>query len=145
MGNDVTVLIKLIDSDAKLPTQAYPGDACYDVYPVSAGIVHAGEQREVDLGFATAIPEGWEATIRTRSSQGCKGEVQIHPGTIDAGYRGPWSVKVYNHGKETYHFSPGKAIAQVAIRRVPVVEFMQTNDLPVSVRGERGFGSSDKK
>jgi len=162
----VEILFKKLHPDARIPKLAYPGDACVDLFPVPDldkdvdkhwfpfdAVVPAnrfqiriepGETRIIHLGFATAIPEGWEATIRTRSSQGFRNDVRLHPGTIDAGYRNEWSVKVFNLGKAPYYVDTDVAVAQCAIRRVPNVIFTEVDKLPESERGMKGFGSSDR-
>jgi dUTP pyrophosphatase len=150
---------------AKLPKFAYYGDACADLFPVPddpsqadldgvpwfmgstvwEGIIRPRSTAIIRLGFSTAIPYGWEAQIRTRSSQGFNYGIRVHPGTIDAGFRNEWSVKVFNLGDELYRVSTAVAIAQVAIRPVPSVQFTEVSALPPSERGEKGYGSSDRQ
>ena len=65
------------------------------------------------------------------------------PGTIDAGYRGEIKVALLNTDlDEAYEISVGDRIAQLIVMPVPPVRFIPVDDLPASVRGEGGFGSS---
>ena len=139
----IEVKFKKLNDFAKMPTQAYKGDACFDFYSVNQASISGNEFREVSLGIAIELPEGYEMAFRTRSSFGRKG-VQIHPGTIDTGYRGYLSVFVFNHSKKMLEISIGDKIAQGAVRPILEVNFVEVEELAESERGEKGFGSSGK-
>jgi dUTP pyrophosphatase len=65
------------------------------------------------------------------------------PGTIDAGYRGEIKVIVINlDPREPVRFSAGDRIAQLVVQRVEYVRFVETDELPDSVRGIGGHGST---
>ena len=98
----------------------------------------------VPVGLKMQIPMGWEATFRSRSSFGVKQAMRVHPGTIDAGYRGELSVAVYNMGSEPVLIKKGQGVAQVAVRPVPKVKVVEGTVDNDSERGSKGFGSSDK-
>ena len=98
----------------------------------------------VPVGLKMELPMGWEATFRTRSSFGIKNCLRVHPGTIDAGFRGELSVAVYNMSSEPVLIKKGQGVAQVAIRPVPKVNIIEGAIGLNSQRGEKGFGSSDK-
>lgn len=110
---------------------------------IEAKTVQIGKEF-VPVGLKMELPLGWEATFRTRSGAGVKKSLRIHPGTIDAGYRGDLAVAVYNMSGSPELIKKGQGIAQVAIRPVPKVTIIEGQVELNSQRGEKGFGSSDK-
>ena len=65
------------------------------------------------------------------------------PGLVDSGYRGELRVVLLNTDREhSFEIEPGMRIAQLVLVPVPTVELRIVDELPVSERGERGFGSS---
>jgi dUTP pyrophosphatase len=66
------------------------------------------------------------------------------PGTIDSDYRGELKIIIYNHGNEDFVIKNGDRIAQIVLVPVVKMEFEETNDLPETIRGEGGFGSTGK-
>lgn len=140
---EIKIRFKKLKEEAQNPVRGYPGDACKDLFATKETVIEARKHGEVDLGIAVEIPYGYEMTFRARSSFGKKG-IQIHPGTIDAGYRGPLSVFVYNHTDKDYVIEKGDKVVQVAIRPIMDVSFEEVKELTESERGEKGFGSSGK-
>src|SRR5574343_349602 len=101
MEKQVEVKFVKLHKDAKMPSRGYAGDACYDFYTTTEVIIPARGFSEIDLGIAIELPEHYEMTFRSRSSFGRKG-LQVHPGTIDSGYRGYLSVFIFNHTDAPY-------------------------------------------
>ena len=66
------------------------------------------------------------------------------PGTIDSDYRGEIKVIIYNHGKESFIINNNDRIAQMILTPVIKMELEEINDLPKTVRGKGGFGSTGK-
>ena len=66
------------------------------------------------------------------------------PGTIDSDYRGEIKVIIYNHGKKDFIINNGERIAQMVLTPVVKIELDETSDLPETIRGEGGFGSTGK-
>lgn len=98
-------------------------------------------------GFQMAMPEGYEAQIRPRSGLAYKHGITMlnSPGTIDADYRGEVKVLAINHGQESFTINHGDRIAQMVIAPVTQLQIEQTEELPVTIRGEGGFGSTGEK
>lgn len=140
--NSVVLKIKKLTTIAKLPTFAHPEDACFDIYAGQDIVVPAKGYATVPTGIASEIPVGYEVVIRPRSGLAFDHGLQVHPGTIDSGYRGEWLVQVYNHSHTSYLIQTGERIAQGALRSVPQVEIEEVKELSESERGDRGFGSS---
>jgi len=97
----------------------------------------------VHTGIQMCIPKGYFGQIVGRSGMALKG-LQCHIGTIDAGYRGEVCPLVYNHTDSPYIVNKGEKICQLLIKKVEDIEFEETDFLPGSKRGMKGFGSSGK-
>jgi dUTP pyrophosphatase len=66
------------------------------------------------------------------------------PGTIDSDYRGEIKIIIYNHGNDDFDINNGDRVAQMVLSPVVKIEFEEVNDLPETIRGEGGFGSTGK-
>ena len=96
----------------------------------------------IPTGLFFEIPEGFEIQVRPRSGLALKFGITIvnTPGTIDADYRGELKVILINHGKEPFVVEPKMRIAQIVLKRVEQADFVLTEELAASIRGEGGFG-----
>lgn len=61
---------------------------------------------------------------------------------IDADYRGPVGVILFNHSDNDFEVKTGDRIAQLIIQKIIVPEVMEVDDLDSTVRGAGGFGST---
>jgi dUTP pyrophosphatase len=140
------VAVKLLRPDARLPERAHPGDAGADLFSVEEITIPAGERRTVGTGLALAIPGGWAGFVQPRSGLAFKHGIMVvnSPGLIDAGYRGEVRVALYNSGSESFSVKVGERIAQLVLQRVEEPTFSAATELPATVRGEGGFGSSGR-
>ena len=104
--------------------------------------IEPGAVTAIPCGFAMALSRGYEAQIRPRSGLAAKHGISLAntPGTIDPDYRGEVKVLLINHGKEPFKVTRGMRIAQMVVMEVPRVEWMITDKLPETKRGEGGFG-----
>lgn len=130
--------------DAKLPDMAHEGDAGFDVYSVEDTVLHPGERKLIDTGLKMALPSGYEAQVRPKSGLAVNYGVTVlnTPGTIDAGYRGPVKVILFNASKQQYTVEKGKKIAQIVINKVECPDIEIVTSLDETGRGEGGFGST---
>lgn len=127
------------------PVFAHPGDAGADLISTEALRLEPGCRALVSTGVRIALPEGYAAFVVPRSGLAAKHGITIvnAPGTIDAGYRGEIKVALLNTDlDEAYEVAVGDRIAQLIVMPVPRVRFLPVDELPESVRGEGGFGSS---
>ena len=108
--------------------------------------IHPWEREIIPCGISIAMPKGFEAQIRPRSGLAFKHGITIlnTPGTIDSDYRGEIKVIIYNHGITDFTISNGDRIAQMILSPVIKMELEETNNLPETIRGEGGFGSTGK-
>jgi dUTP pyrophosphatase len=129
-----------------LPTRATAGSAGYDLASAEEGNLAPLERRLFRTGLSIAVPEGFECQLRPRSGLALNHGVTLPntPATIDSDYRGELKVMLVNLGAHPFQVTRGMRIAQMVIARVERVDFRLVNQLPASVRGEGGFGSTGR-
>jgi dUTP pyrophosphatase len=128
-----------------LPSRQTAGSAGYDVASAEGDFtLQPLERRLVRTGLALAIPAGYEAQVRPRSGLAVKHGLTLPnaPATIDSDYRGELMIPMINLGREPVAVPRGTRIAQLVFQRVEAVELVEVDELPVSARGEGGFGST---
>jgi dUTP pyrophosphatase len=103
-----------------------------------------GARALVPTGFSIALPLGYEAQVRPRSGLAIRTGVTClnTPGTIDADYRGEVQVVLANLGAEPVIIRRGDRIAQIVVAPVSRARFEVVEQLPPTVRGDGGFGST---
>ncbi|GAA2841081.1 dUTP diphosphatase [Crossiella cryophila] len=141
----VEVLLTRLDPDVPVPSYARPGDAGADLVTTSDLVLPPGERAVVGTGVAIALPIGFAAFVHPRSGLAARAGLSVvnTPGTIDAGYRGEIKICLVNHDlREPIKLLRGDRIAQLVIQRVEQAEFREVAELPESVRGAGGYGST---
>jgi dUTP pyrophosphatase len=133
-----------LEPDAQEPTQAYEGDAGWDLHVLEDTTILTGTGKDVRSGVRMALPPGYYARIIGRSSALRRKGVLVVEGVIDAGFRGELFSYCFNPGTETVHLHRGESVAQVIVTPVPGVSWMEVVYLPESKRGAMGFGSSGR-
>lgn len=108
--------------------------------------INPGGRALIPTGLRVAIPEGYEIQVRPRSGLALKNGITLlnTPGTIDADYRGDIGVIVINHGTEPFTIMAGDRIGQIVLNKVERIEWKEVDNLPDTIRGEGGFGSTGK-
>lgn len=140
---DIAVL--RLDPDLPLPAYAHPGDAGADLHATVDVTLAPGERALVPTGIALALPEGYVALVHPRSGLAARHGLSIvnAPGTVDAGYRGEVKVLLINlDPHEPVELSRGDRIAQLVVQRHETARFVEVGELPDSVRGGGGYGST---
>ncbi|MCC2683830.1 MAG: dut [Paenibacillaceae bacterium] len=136
------------NEDIPLPKLMSAGASGYDLHAAvdAAVILQPGERALIPTGFAIAMPQGWEAQVRPRSGLAYKHGITClnSPGTIDADYRGELKVLLINLGSEPFTVNRKERIAQLVFQRVPDITIREVGELPVTVRGDGGFGHTGK-
>lgn len=144
-ADQVDVLIMQTDTGLDLPDYARPGDAGADLRLVEDTVLQPGERRVVGTGIAIALPEGYVGLVHPRSGLAARHGLTVvnTPGTIDAGYRGEIKVCLLNTDRDTpVALHRGDRIAQLVVQRVSRANFVSVSQLPGSVRGSGGYGST---
>ena len=144
----VKVLIKKLSSGVKLPSYKTSGASGMDLmaYIKSPITIKPKTSELISTGLSVAFSEEYEIQIRPRSGLAAKNNISVlnTPGTIDSDYRGELKVIIYNHGNQNFIVNNNDRIAQMILTPVIKMELQETNELPESVRGEGGFGSTGK-
>ena len=143
--HDLDVQIVRLDPDLPAPAYAHPGDAGADLVTSVDVTLQPGERALVPTGIALALPEGYVALVHPRSGLAARHGLSIvnAPGTIDAGYRGEIKVMLINHDPTAaVVLRRGDRIAQLVVQRFERARFVEVADLPDSVRGAGGYGST---
>ena len=128
------------------PQYATDGSSGADLYAVNNDeiCIKSNQIALIPCGFSMAIPEGYEAQIRSRSGLALKNGVIVlnSPGTIDSDYRGEVKVILMNLSNSDFFVKKGMKIAQMVIAKVEKVSFCLVDELDDTDRGECGFGST---
>lgn len=145
MSDQVDVQLLQTDPGLEVPQYARPGDAGADLRLTEDTVLQPGERRLVGTGIAIALPEGYVGLIHPRSGLAARHGLTVvnTPGTVDAGYRGEIKVCLLNTDWDTaISLSRGDRIAQLVVQRVSRANFIPVSQLPGSVRGSGGYGST---
>ncbi|WP_440908798.1 dUTP diphosphatase [Candidatus Pelagibacter sp.] len=144
----VRVLIKRLSPSVQLPSYKTNGASGMDLMafieqPIE---LEPGKSCLVPTGLSLAFPEEYEIQIRPRSGLAAKNNITVlnTPGTIDSDYRGELKIILFNHGNENFQINNSDRIAQMILTPIIKMELQETDELPDTVRGEGGFGSTGK-
>tara|TARA_Y100001970_G_C14144357_1_gene808999 strand:+ start:842 stop:1279 length:438 start_codon:yes stop_codon:yes gene_type:complete len=144
----VKVLIKKLDPEVKIPIYKTVGSSGMDLmaFIKKTIILAPNSSCLVPTGLSVAIPEKFEIQIRPRSGLAAKNNISVlnTPGTIDCDYRGEIKVILFNHGKNNFTINNKDRIAQMILTPVHKIDFEEVESLPITLRGEGGFGSTGK-
>ena len=142
------VAVTRLDDAADLPLPAYAtaGSSGLDLMASIAGplSIAPGGRALVPTGIKIALPEGFEAQVRSRSGLAHRHGVGVlnAPGTVDADYRGEISVVLVNLGADPFVVTRGMRIAQLVVAPVARIAWRETAELPETARGTDGYGST---
>ncbi|HLC70786.1 MAG TPA: dUTP diphosphatase [Candidatus Nanoarchaeia archaeon] len=140
----LTLKIKKLHKDAKLPAYQTKGDAGFDLCAIENVTLAPSERASIPTGIAMEIPYGYVGLIWDKSGLSHKFGLKTLGGVADAGYRGEIKVGMINLGKEPYTFEKGHKMAQMVIQKREEVDIVEAGELSDSERGEGGFGSTGK-
>ena len=144
----VKVLIKKLHPSVNLPSYKTDGASGMDLMafiekPIN---LEPGKSCLVSTGLSVAFPKEFEIQIRPRSGLAAKNNISVlnTPGTIDSDYRGELKIILFNHGSKNFIINNNDRVAQMILTPVVKMKLEETNELPESVRGDGGFGSTGK-
>tara|TARA_B100000579_G_C22405962_1_gene654061 strand:- start:57 stop:494 length:438 start_codon:yes stop_codon:yes gene_type:complete len=144
----VKVQIKKLDKSVELPSYKTKGASGMDLTAFTKKPINIKPKTSflIPTGLSVAFSEEFEIQIRPRSGLAAKNSISVlnTPGTIDSDYRGEIKVILFNHGINDFIVNNGDRIAQMILSPVIKMELEETNDLPKTIRGEGGFGSTGK-
>jgi len=148
MSGAIDIAVKRLPGGDGLPLPAYESElaAGMDLLAAVADPLELapGARAIIPTGLAIALPAGYEAQVRPRSGLAAKNGVTVlnSPGTIDADYRGEVGVILINLGEAPFRVERGMRIAQMVVAPVTRAGLTEVDQLPESVRGTGGFGST---
>ena len=144
----VKVLIRKLDPAVKLPEYKTDGASGMDLKAFIKETVSVEPKKSsiIPTGISVAFSNDYEIQIRPRSGLAAKNNISVlnTPGTIDSDYRGEIKVIIYNHGIDNFIINNGDRIAQMVLSPVVKIELEETSNLPKTIRGKGGFGSTGK-
>ena len=144
----VKVLVKKLDPKVELPKYKTEGSSGLDLMAFIDNPIKISPNTSalVPTGISVAISNDLEIQIRPRSGLAAKSSVTVlnAPGTIDSDYRGEIKIILFNHGKEDFIIKNKDRVAQMILVPIIKIEFEEVDELPNTIRGSGGFGSTGK-
>ena len=144
----VKVLVKKLNPKVQLPTYKTDGSSGMDLMAFIENSIKIppNSYALIPTGISLAISNDVEIQIRPRSGLAVKSKISVlnTPGTIDSDYRGEIKVILFNHGSKEFVVKNKDRIAQMILMPVLKVDFEEVDNLPETLRGSGGFGSTGK-
>ena len=144
----VRVLIKKLDPKVTLPSYKTEGASGMDLmaFVKEKIVIKPQTSALIPTGLSVAFSEDYEIQIRPRSGLAAKNNIGVlnTPGTIDSDYRGELKIIIFNHSNYDFIINNNDRIAQMVLTPIAKMELEEANELPKTLRGEGGFGSTGK-
>ena len=144
----VRVLIKKLDPKVAIPSYKTKGASDMDLmaFVKEKIVIKPQTSALIPTGLSVAFSEDYEIQIRPRSGLAAKNNISVlnTPGTIDSDYRGELKIIIFNHSKHDFVVNNNDRIAQMVLTPIAKMELEEANELPKTLRGEGGFGSTGK-
>ena len=144
----VRVLIKKLDPKVILPSYKTKGASGMDLmaFVKEKIVIKPQTSSLIPTGLSVAFSQDYEIQIRPRSGLAAKNNISVlnTPGTIDSDYRGELKIIIFNHSNYNFVVNNNDRIAQMVLTPIVKMELEEANELPKTLRGEGGFGSTGK-
>ena len=144
----VKVLIKKLDPKVAIPSYKTKGASGMDLmaFVKEKIVIKPQTSALIPTGLSVAFSEDYEIQIRPRSGLAAKNNISVlnSPGTIDSDYRGELKIIIFNHSNHDFIVNNDDRVAQMVLTPVAKMELKEANELPKTLRGEGGFGSTGK-
>ena len=144
----VKVLIKKLDPKVAIPSYKTKGASGMDLmaFVKEKIVIKPQTSALIPTGLSVAFSEDYEIQIRPRSGLAAKNNISVlnTPGTIDSDYRGELKIIIFNHSNHDFVVNNNDRIAQMVLTPIAKMELEEANELPKTLRGEGGFGSTGK-
>ena len=144
----VRVLIKKLDPKVAIPSYKTKGASGMDLmaFVKEKIVIKPQTSALIPTGLSVAFSEDYEIQIRPRSGLAAKNNISVlnTPGTIDSDYRGELKIIIFNHSNHDFVVNNNDRIAQMVLTPIAKIELEEANELPKTLRGESGFGSTGK-
>ena len=144
----VKVLIKKLDQEAEIPSYKTEGASGMDLMAFIDQPIKLTPKSSclVPTGLSVAFSKEYEIQIRPRSGLAAKNNISVlnTPGTIDSDYRGEIKIILFNHGSSEFVINNRDRVAQMILMPVNKMDLEEVENLPDTLRGKGGFGSTGK-
>ncbi len=144
----VKVLVKRLDPNVNLPSYKTEGSSGMDLMANIEKSITIPPKKSaiIPTGLSIAIPNDCEVQIRPRSGLAAKSNISVlnTPGTIDSDYRGELKIILFNHSDKDFIVNNNDRIAQMILMPILKMELEEIENLPKTIRGSGGFGSTGK-
>ncbi|KAI9597229.1 dUTPase-like protein [Syncephalis fuscata] len=137
--------VKRLSKKARLPKRGSSLAAGYDICSARQMKIPPKGKALVPTDLAMQIPLGTYGRIAPRSGLAVRKFIDVGAGVIDADYRGPLQILLFNFGDETFEINEGDRIAQMVLERIITPDVEEVEELDDTDRGENGFGSTGVK
>ncbi|KNA15561.1 hypothetical protein SOVF_097200 [Spinacia oleracea] len=141
-NGDFFFKVKKLSEKAVIPSRGSPLSAGYDLSSAVDVKVPGRGKALVPTDLSIAVPQGTYARVAPRSGLAWKHSIDVGAGVIDADYRGPVGVILFNHSDVDFEVKVGDRIAQLIIEKIITPDVFEVEDLDSTVRGAGGFGST---
>ena len=142
------VLIKKLDPTVQIPSYKTEGASGMDLMAFINEPIRLAPKNSclVPTGLSIGFSNDYEIQIRPRSGLAAKKNISVlnTPGTIDSDYRGEIKIILFNHGDKEFIINNKDRVAQMVLMPVHKMSLEEVDNLPDSVRGKGGFGSTGK-
>ena len=144
----IKVLVKKLKPGVKLPAYKTSGASGMDLMAFIEQPIKLAPNSSclVPTGLSVAFSEDYEVQIRPRSGLAAKKNISVlnTPGTIDSDYRGEIKIILFNHSNKEFIINNEDRVAQMILTPIIKMELEESDNLPDTIRGEGGFGSTGK-
>ena len=144
----VKVLIKKLDPTVDIPSYKTLGASGMDLMAFIDQPIKIPPQNSslVPTGISVAFSNKYEIQIRPRSGLAAKNNITVlnTPGTIDSDYRGEIKIILFNHGSAEFVINNKDRVAQMILTPIKKMNLKEVENLPTTLRGKGGFGSTGK-
>ena len=136
------IRVRRLSPKAYLPTRASPQSAGLDLYATEDHVIQARDMIVISTELQVKVPPGTYGRIASRSGMTLD-HVTVEGGVVDADYRGPLKVILYNHSASEYVIREGTRIAQLICQKIIYPRLREVSEMEDTARGSSGFGSSE--
>ena len=144
----VKVLFKKLDPTVEIPKYKTKGASGMDLMAFIKQPIKLAPKNSclVPTGLSVAFSNEYEIQIRPRSGLAAKNNISVlnTPGTIDSDYRGEIKIILFNNGTKDFIINNKDRVAQMILTPIKKMELEEVKNLPDTLRGKGGFGSTGK-
>ena len=142
INTSLKIRLKKLNPTAVTPSYSKDGDAGMDLTSTTI-ISHTTDQVTYGTGISLEIPKDYVGLVFPRSSiRKYDIELTNSVGVIDSGYRGEIQLTFNKVNSKTTIYNVGDRVGQIMIIPYPKINFVESDELTITERGEDGFGSS---